>query len=112
MGCNVKTKCYTSSVLRLPATHTFSFMIYLIFNLFHELYACVLAAVCHNYRLCLVSGKLLLARGFLFQLRMRLKHLAHTWAIQGGRLRRSPPLKPTKVILFTMILHNSENTIH
>jgi len=29
----------------------------------------------------------------------------------GGRLGRSPPLKPTKVTLFTMILYSSENSI-
>jgi len=28
-----------------------------------------------------------------------------------GRLGRSPSLKPTKITLFTMILHNSENNI-
>jgi len=28
--------------------------------------------------------------------------------IQGGRLGRSPPVEPTKVTLFTMILYNSE----
>jgi len=32
--------------------------------------------------------------------------------IQGGRLGRSPTLKPTKVTFFTIILYNSENNIH
>ena len=31
--------------------------------------------------------------------------------IQGGRLGAIPPLQPAKVILFTMNLHNSENSI-
>jgi len=31
--------------------------------------------------------------------------------IQGGRLGRLPPLKPTKATFFTMILYNLENSI-
>jgi len=30
----------------------------------------------------------------------------------GGRLQLLPPLKPTKITLFTMIFYNSENSIH
>ena len=35
----------------------------------------------------------------------------NTGADPGERLERSPPLKPTKVTLFTMIWYNSENSI-
>ena len=46
----------------------------------------------------------------------RLKWLLLKWhylrgGSKGGRLRRSSPLKPAKVTLFTMILNNSENII-